>query len=345
MSATIYDVAKKAGVGIGTVSRVLNNNPKVSQMTRQRVLAAMQALHYTPNPFARGLSTGRALSLAVIAPFFTRASSVERLRGVEAMIAETEYDLIVYNVETPTKRDYHFRQLTQRTGAIDGFLIISFAPTDQDAERFRDSNVPLVLVDTSHPVLSHVMTDDMTGGYLAARHLVELGHRRIAFLGDHYPNPFNFTSSYKRYLGYRKALGEAGLEARPEYTVTGEFGRDEAREMAYTLLDLAEPPTAIVAASDTQAIGVLEAARDLDVQVPEELSVVGYDDIEIAEYLRLTTIHQPLFESGWRGAQLLFYRIRKGAQVEPVRESLPVTLIVRETTAPPGRRRTFVKRR
>jgi DNA-binding LacI/PurR family transcriptional regulator len=334
MAATISDVARQAGVGVGTVSRVLNNSPRVSAVTRQKVLRAMEELDYVPNPFARRLSLGKALTLAVIAPFFTRPSSVERLRGVEAVIAETEYDLIVHNVETVSKRDVYFRQVP-RPGRVDGLLIISLSPTDEYVKDWRRSGVPAVLVDARHPGLPRVVTDDVAGGYTATRHLIDLGHRRIAFLGDRYPNPFNFTSSYDRNTGYRKALEEAGIAAQPEYNVTGEHGRDVARELAQRLLSLPIPPTAIVAASDTQALGVLEAAQERGTPIPEVLSVIGYDDVEMAAYLHLTTVRQPLFESGWRATHLLL-RIIENGQAEPSCDRLATQLVVRGTTAPPG---------
>jgi DNA-binding LacI/PurR family transcriptional regulator len=269
----------------------------------------MTELDYVPNPFARRLSLGKTLTLAVIVPFFTRPSFVERLRGIEAAIAETEYDLIVYNVESVEKRDEYFRRMS-RPARIDGLVIISLSPSDEDVGRFRNSGVPIVLVDARHPEVPRVVVDDVTGGYLATRHLLDLGHRQIAFLGDAYPNPFNFTSSHHRYAGYRKALDEAGIDQRPEYYVTGEHGRDVANELTRRLLSLEAPPTAVFAASDTQAMGALEAAREMGVSVPDVLSLVGYDDIEIAEYLDLTTIHQPLFESGWCGIHLLFQIIQ-----------------------------------
>jgi DNA-binding LacI/PurR family transcriptional regulator len=333
MAGTISDVARKAGVGVGTVSRVINNSPRVSESTRRKVLEAMQDLDYVPNPFARRLSLGKALTLAIIAPFFTRPSSVERLRGVEAVIVETEYDLILYNVETVTRRDAYFRRAPQ-PGRIDGLIIVSLCPTDEDVEHFRRSCVPTVLVDAWHPDLPCVVTDDVAGGYVATRHLLDFGHRRIAFLGDLYPNPFNFTSSHDRYTGYRKALEEAGLDARSEYYVKGEHGRDVARELTFNLLSLPSPPTAIVAASDTQALGVMEAAREMNVPVPGSLSVVGYDDIEVAGCLDLTTVRQPLFESGWRGTNLLLQIIDDGDDVSSF-EQMPVELVVRGTTAPP----------
>jgi DNA-binding LacI/PurR family transcriptional regulator len=330
---TITDVAREAGVGVGTVSRVINQSPRVSDATRQRVLQVMTKLDYVPNPFARRLSLGKTLTLAVIVPFFTRPSFVERLRGVEAAIAETEYDLIVYNVETVDKRDDCFERVP-RPKRIDGLIIISLSPSDEDVEHFRNSGVPTVLVDARHPEMPHVVVDDVTGGFLATRHLLDLGHTQIAFLGDAYPNPFNFTSSHHRHGGYQQALDQAAVRPRPEYYVTGEHGRDVTRELTHQLLSLETPPTAIVAASDIQAMGTLEAARERGVPVPDSLSVIGYDDLEIAEYLDLTTIHQPLFESGWRGIHLLF-QIVQGEPIETLGE-LPVRLVERGTTAPPG---------
>lgn len=334
MGVTISDVAREAGVGVGTVSRVLNNSPRVSDATRERVLGVMRQLDYVPNPFARRLSLGRTLTLAVIVPFFTRPSFVERLRGVEAAMAETDYDLVLYNVETVEKRDKCFRQVPRKE-RVDGLLVLSLAPTDGHAEQFRRSRVPTVLVDAEHPDLPGLAIDDVEGGWLAARHLTNLGHRRIAFLGDTYPNPFNFTSSHRRYLGYREALSEVGLAVHPDYYVKGEHACDVARQLTHRLLASDQPPTAIVAASDTQAMGVLEAARDRDISVPQDLSVVGFDDIEVASYLKLTTVRQPLFESGWRGTHLLFQVIEGSAAGGP-REDLPVELVVRGTTAPPG---------
>jgi DNA-binding LacI/PurR family transcriptional regulator len=331
---TIRDVAKRAGVGVGTVSRVLNDNPSVRDATRQKVLAAIEELHFTPHSIARRLSLGKTLAIAVIVPFFTRPSYVERLRGVEYFLAETEYDLILYNVETTARRDACFRNVPRRE-RVDGLLLVSLSPRDTDTNHFLQSGVPTVLIDGHHPKFSRVVTNDVAGGHMATQHLIELGHQKIGFVSDYFENPFNFVSSRDRFTGYRQALKEADIPFRPEYHRQGEHSRQKARELAHELLAMSEPPTAIFASSDIQAIGVLAAARDAGLEIPKELSIVGYDDIESAEYFYLTTIRQPLFASGVEGVELLLETIAEPFP-EPRRLVMPIELIVRNTTASPN---------
>lgn len=336
-SSTIRDVAKEAGVGVGTVSRVLNSHPSVREATRQRVEAAIAVLNYRPNPIARQLSLGRTSNIAVVAPFFIRPSSVERLRGVETVLAEQKYDLVLYNVETQDKRDEVFRKLPH-FDTFDGLLVLTLVPEDREVARLLESATPVVLIDADHPELNRVLIDDIQGGYLATKHLLGLGHTRIAYISDILESPFKFTgASARRFKGYRKALEEAGVEFRPAYYRQELHGAQEARGLAHDLLTLHEPPTAIFAASDTQAIGVMRAAEDLELTISEDLSVIGFDDIEVAEYLKLTTIHQPLFTSGVEGAELLFQCINGPPESQcEIREiELPLRLIERQTTGPP----------
>lgn len=336
-TVTIREVAKKAGVGLGTVSRVINDSPQVSEATRQRVLDVIAELNFRPNPTARRLSKGKTLTVAVITPFFTRPAFIERLRGIENTLSESDYDLNIYNVETVVRRDECMRHIPRRDRA-DGIIILSLSPRDEDLPFLQRSEVPIVLVDANHPSLSslnRVIVDDVAGSRAATQHLIDLGHRRIGYISDLLDNPFNFTSSRDRYLGYRQALEAAGIPFRPEYHGQKEHGRYEARVLAEQMLALPVRPTAIFAASDTQAMGVLEAARNAGLRVPEDLSVIGYDDIEIAEYLGLTTIRQMLYESGQIGVELLL-DILEGLNAAPVCRVLPTELIVRETTVPPA---------
>jgi LacI family transcriptional regulator len=325
--ATITQVARHAGVGVATVSRVLNGSPAVREQTRQRVLAAIAELGYAPNPAARALSTGRTLSVGVVAPFFTRPSVIERLRGASHVLAGAGYRMVLFDVERPGQDSESFRTLP---GGLDGLLSISLCPPDADLDRFAVSGMPVVLVDHPHERLPAVYTDDVAGGRLATEHLLELGHERIAFLGDFEHNYHGFTSSAMRRVGYQEALSAAGLEVEPELVRRASHGREPAADLTRELLDLDDPPTAIFAASDTQAIGVLAAADELGVGVPDDLAVVGYDDIEIARYAGLTTIAQPLQESGAIGAHLLLAALDgeggSGRQ-------LPIRLVVRATTS------------
>lgn len=325
--ATIAEVAREAGVGVATVSRVLNGSPAVRDQTRRRVLDAIADLGYAPNAAARALSTGRTLSVGVVAPFFTRPSVVERLRGVSHVLAGAGYQLVLFDVHRPGQDSDSFRILP---GGLDGLLSISLCPSDVDLDRFEAAGMPVVLVDHRHDRVPAVYTDDVAGGRLATEHLLELGHRRIAFVGDFEHNYHGFTSSAMRRTGYEHALSAAGVELDEELIRRAPHGREAAAALTRELLGSAEPPTAIFAASDTQAVGVLEAAEQLDVDVPGHLAVVGYDDIEVARHAGLTTIAQPLEESGAVGAHLLLSALN-GAEMTG--RQLEVRLVVRSTTS------------
>lgn len=334
-TTTIRDVARRAGVGLGTVSRVINDSPLVSESTRERVLQIIAELNFVPNPTARRLSLGKTLTIAVVVPFFTRPAQTGRLRGIENALVESDYDLTIYNVETVQRRDYCIREVPRKERA-DGAIIQSLSPRNEDIPFLLAADVPIVLVDANHPSLhqlNRVVINDIEGGRLATQHLIDLGHHRIGFVSDYLEEPFNFTSSRDRFAGYREALQAARIPFRTEYHQQGEHGRHQAYCLAMEMLARPTPPTAIFAASDTQAMGVLQAARENNLRVPEDLSVVGYDDIEVAEYLGLTTIRQLLYESGQRGVELLL-EILQEPSTQPICEVMPVELVARSTTAP-----------
>jgi LacI family transcriptional regulator len=334
VGVTIADVAALAGVGRGTVSRVLNDRPNVDPETRARVLAAIKTLDFVPSQTARRLSLRRTQTVAVILPFLTRPSAVERLRGIELALAAAEYDLIVFNVETVERRQAVFQELP-RPERVDGVIIVSLSPHESEVERIERSGLPTVLVDAHHRAFARVVADDVLGGRLVAQHLIGLGHRRIGFVGDIPRTPMAFTSSRLRFAGMRKAVIEAGLQLPGNLVGIGDHTRHQASQLATRMLMARLPPTGIVCASDTQAAGVLEAASQLGLSVPGDLSVTGYDDLELADHLGLTTIHQPLFDSGIRAVQRLL-RMLDGGAPEPLREVQDINLVVRRTTTPPG---------
>jgi DNA-binding LacI/PurR family transcriptional regulator len=173
------------------------------------------------------------------------------------------------------------------------------------------------------------------GGRQAIQHLVDLGHTRIAYVSDYLDSPFGFQASARRLEGYREVLSKNDILIREDYHKQGEHGRHPAHRLTEELLALDEPPTAIFAASDTQALGVIEAIEEMGLKVPDDVSVVGYDDIEIAAYLGLTTIHQPMYHSGVEGVNALLQLLTNGLPTLPLSTTMPVRLIVRETTGPP----------
>jgi LacI family transcriptional regulator len=329
---TISDVAREAGVGVGTVSRVLNGNTKVAPDTRRRVQAAIERLGYQPNPVARGLRTRRSHILEAVVPLFSRHFYVEVLRGIETGLADTDYGLVTRSVDKQVDRDRAFEASGAHNNA-DGLLIVSLMPTGELVERLRAASCPVVLVDAEYDGLSDVTVDHAAAATLAVRHLLELGHRRIALI-DHREDPFTTTYSGGRQAGYRQGLAAAGLPVRPEFEIVTEFSPEAGAAALLTLLALPDSPTAIFAGSDSQAAGVLQGVRQLGRRVPEDLSIVGYNDIDFAEYLGLTTVRVPMYEMGRRGIELLLARLDEPQQAIK-QERLPASLVVRTTTGPP----------
>src|SRR3954451_18235324 len=329
--ARIADVAALAGVGVATVSRVLNGHGGVRPATRDRVLDAIRTLNYRPSSVARNLSLQRTMVIGALLPWFTNPSAVQRVRGIVDGLSGSAYDLMVFDIESEDRQRRAF-ELFDRGDRADGLLVVSTLPPEAEVDRLRAAGIPCVMIDAVHGSFPSIAVDDVAGGEIATRHLAELGHRRIALIGDP-PPEFRFDWSRDRTRGYERALASAGIEPRREYVREGTRLPHVARAVATELLSLPERPTAIFAASDTQALGVLEAARTLGISVPEELSVVGFDDIDVAGYVGLTTVRQPLLESGRRGARLLLEALG-GKPTEALRELLPLELVARGTTGP-----------
>jgi LacI family transcriptional regulator len=254
-----------------------------------------------------------------------------------AALHDSHYDLVLFDVESPVQRDEHFAALTRRDRA-DGLLVMSLPPPAAELARMVSAGVPVVLVDARGEGVPMVVTDDVEGGRIATRHLVELGHQRVAFMGEPPDNPFGFSSSALREEGYREVLEANGVPHDTRLVAYGAHDRDTARELAGKWLSRRNRPTAVFASSDVQATGVLAAAGDAGLRVPEDLSVVGFDDIEISTYAGLTTVRQPLFESGRIGAELLLTALEVGEIAEPFVRELPLELVLRATTARPPQR-------
>lgn len=319
---TIVDVAREAGVGVGTVSRVLNDHPRVSPTTRERVQEAIERLGYRPNPLARALSKGKTTSISVLAPYFTSDSVVLRIRGLVDALRNSSYQLTIHDIETPDAVADRLADPTTLSFSA-GLVVVSLQPGDAQLAVLRALDSPVVFVDAEADGFDSFFIDNVEGGRLATQHLIDLGHERIAFVGDPEVDG-GFTSSLHRRLGYEEALRTAGLPVDPDLIVRGPFGRSVAHRMTNSLLERDRRPTAIFAASDTQALGVLEAARLRGMDVPEDLSVIGFDDVEVAQYVGLTTVHQPLYQSGLVAGETLLNRLNDPADAKATEMVLQV---------------------
>ncbi|GAC1650648.1 MAG: LacI family DNA-binding transcriptional regulator [Ktedonobacteraceae bacterium] len=328
---TIHDVARIAGVGIGTVSRVLNDHPSVRPATREKVLAAIAHLHFKPNPIARSMISKRTGSIGVIVPFFTRPFHVEVLGGIQKALSCEQKELVIYSTENDMQRDHYFSKIPMYR-KVDGLLIISLLPSDTFACGFREVGLPTVLVDAYSPHLTSLVVNNVEGAYQAVRSLIDKGHRRIGFINGIIEGNFKFNQANDRLIGFHRALREAGLLFEPTLNVESEWNRHAGRAAALQLLTQTPRPTAIFAASDVQAIGVLEAARSLKLAVPSELSVVGFDGIEVAELLELSTVQQPMRQMGELGVTKLIEQMAN-PQLPPELIRLSTTFIERRTTS------------
>jgi LacI family transcriptional regulator len=335
VESTIHDVARLAGVGIGTVSRVLNNNPNVRAATREKVLAAISQLNYTPDPIARSMILRSTNLIGVMVPFFTRPFAIEVLRSVETAINRAGRELVLYNIVTNAQRDSYFSDLPMRR-RVDGLLVISLVPDETAALRFKRVKMPVVLIDAYNPHLTSLVVNNVEGAYQAVNCLIRHGHRRIGFInGIMNEGNFKFNQANDRLIGFHQALSEAGLSCEPDLILSCEWNRHAGKAAACELLKRTPRPSAIFAASDIQAIGVLEAARELGIGVPEELSLIGFDGIELAELLAISTIQQPIEEMGALGVRKLMELIEQPERA-PELLRLNTTLVERRTTTSPS---------
>lgn len=340
LAATIYDVAKKAGVGIGTVSRAINNSPHINSHTRARILRIAEELHYQPHALAQSLARKKTNTIASVVPFFTNYFFVELLKSVQHAISRSHFDLILYSVDRMNRRDSTLdRVLAERR--CDGVLVISLGLMEGYAEQFIEANLPVVLIDHLHDRVDSVGIANRAGAQAATRHLISLGHRRIGMINGH-------LSSYPaalRLQGFKAALQEAGLAPDERALIicdarAGQHGFNEAAgylAMQRLIAQNHPLPTALFVASDVQCLGVMRAAKEAGLRIPEDLALVGFDDIEFAKFVGLTTMRQPIADMGRMAVTRLLDRIQGTVTGEFHRE-LEAELIIRESC---GSRQAF----
>jgi DNA-binding LacI/PurR family transcriptional regulator len=326
---TIFDVSEQSGFSISTVSRVINSPSKVNINTREIVNKTIDQLGFIPKAEARARALRYSSRIGVITPFFTAPSFVQRLRGIASSLTNENFDLVIYTVDSNNRLHSYLSSLPL-TGNLDGLVIMSLPVKDEDVKRLIDHHLPAVLIEYPHPLLNSVEIDDVEGGRLATEYLIRKGHHRIAFLGDSDLPEYSLHPVSLRLKGFRQALQTANISVPESFIRLAPYNQEQARQVAKELLDLPNPPTAIFAATDFQALGVIKATRQLGIKVPEELAVIGFDDLDMAEFEDLTTIRQHLDESGRLSIEILLSHITDFSRpVQHVR--LPLSIIERLT--------------
>jgi LacI family transcriptional regulator len=304
-SATIQDVARKAGVSVSTVSRVLNGKVDVADDTQQHILNVIEEMGYTLNLAARSMRSRKKNLIGLVVPDIRYPYAIEIMKGVNAAIAETSFDLLLYTTGGIQKagteaHEQHFVSLLSNS-LVDGVIVAASTAGD------FSTDAPIVAIDphVSNPSYPSVQSTNYQGALAAMEYLLELGHRRIAFING---RP-EINSSARREKGYRDALANAGIQVDEALCVPGDYSTATGYQRALGLLSMPNPPTAIFAANDQSAIGVYKAAEELGAHIPDDISVVGFDNISESKYMGLTTVDQFLEEMGSVAVQMLIKMI------------------------------------
>ena len=333
---TMRDVARLAGVSTSTVSAVLNASVPVSAARKKRVLEAMAALDYHPDAIARGLKTGKTNAIGVVVPDITNAFYPEVVRGVEDAARQAGYAVLLCDSnEDARNEDAHLATLFSRR--VDGVLLACCANSTAYATMVR-RRFPMVFVDRIPPAAAEgtVSSDNLQAGYAATRHLIELGHERISMLAGH----IGLSPHRDRLEGFRKAMQESHLPIRDEYLATGGVQIENGLEATRDLLHLALPPTAIMISNNKLLLGVLQALDENKIRVPQQISLLGFDDYIWNRYFSpsITAVAQSTYEMGKRAFELL-QQIMNRKKGEPLPEKhirLATELRLRNSTAPPA---------
>ncbi|MGA0865842.1 MAG: LacI family DNA-binding transcriptional regulator [Candidatus Nanopelagicaceae bacterium] len=329
--AGIKDVADLAGVSIATVSRALRGMQHVSVETRKRILEAAERLDY-PIPLSPNKRIyGRTNSVGVVAPYVSRWYFAQVINGVEGALRESGLDLLLYNFSQMKGRERLFQHQLLK-GRVDALIVISLPPTEEEFESMLSLGIPIALVGMHHENCSSVAIDDVAAARTATRHLVNQGHKEIAIISGSPKDPFNFSVPQDRRKGFIEVLAESGLSWDPSREVFGEFTMQGAERAIDELLARPNRPTAIFAQSDEMAIGAMRAIRRHGLRVPEDVSLIGFDGHEMAEFFDLTTIEQPVTRMGEMAAWSITEKL-KNPSSEFHSLTLPTTLVVRNSTA------------
>jgi len=332
MRVTIKDIAKRVGVTPATVSMVINNSPKISQRTKEKVMQAIKEMNYHPNYIGRSLVKGKTNNIAVVASFFASLFALESVRGIEQNLRKTQYNLILYSTRgiEENERDMLKRIFYERRA--DGIVIISLKAEKELVEEFKKDDVPIVFIEEIVEGAPTVKFNNIKGAYMATEHLIKKGRKNIAFVGGAADKELNADERLK---GYREALEANGLPFDENNTIEVlNYSFEEGEDLVNELLSRSNKFDAMFcAAGDITAIGVMDAAKNQGIIVPDDIAVIGYDDIYISNLTTpsLTTVRQPIAQMGMRAFDLLMDIIEKKAGSDNKIISFEPELVIRDS--------------
>ncbi len=328
--STIYDVAARSGVSISTVSRFLNAPVKVNPDTALKIKTAMEQLAYIRHGNAGTRSSRQVGRVGVLSPFFPAVSFMQRMQGIAEVLRKADYELIIYSVDSleQLEKYVHSCAFSRR---LDGLIVMAMAISDENAKRLQKSGLQVVLIEQHSSYFSCIECDNVRGGALAAEHFLSKDYSPLGYIGQAEALPYSLQPSRLRLKGFRDSATAAGKPISDDHIRLGLDSVLDAQRMARELLSLRKPPRAIFAMSDLQAFGVIKAAREFGLRIPQDVAVLGFDDIEAADYMELSTISQSLNESGRLAAELLVGRIKEpGRPLQSVQ--LKVSVVERSTS-------------
>lgn len=329
MNPTIRDVAELAGVHPSTVSRVINNDSRISEKTKNKVLLIIKKLGYTPNAIARGLKIKRTYTLGMLIPDITNPFFAEIARGVEDAANANGFNIILCNTDDKLKKERIYLEILKGK-RVDGLILGTAHIKDKSIIELEKKKFPYILLSRNIEGLDKncVIVDDVAGGIMVTEYLIKLGHRRIA----HITGPPTVRAANNRLEGYKFALEKHQIEYHEELVKEGDFRIKGGYQVMKRFLKLAEPPTAIFAANDLLALGAMQAIQKEKYHIPEDFCIIGFDDIRLASFVYppLTTIRQPMLEMGALAVKMLLKIIEEG-EFNQRKIVLKSKLIIRES--------------
>ena len=327
---TIYDVAKKAGVSPATVSRVLNAPEKVAEKKRQLVLDVIKELNFVPKADAVINARKSYKKIAVIAPFFTQPSFMQRLRGVAEVLATEHYELIVYSIGTTEDLNNYVTSLVVQK-RVDGLILFCVQLSDQMQEMLKTAGFPVCFVEQTYDDFDCIVIDNKKGGKTAAEYFFNKGCRNPGFIGEKSYLDYSVPATEDRLAGYKKYFASKGIEIKPQNIWLGDFAEDKLDESINAFLAQSDSLDCVFCSSDLIATRLFYLVRQKGIKCPEKLKILGFDDIDISQYVGLSSIDQHLEESGSQAAQQILERI-SNPEKSTISIKLPLHVVERNTT-------------